>query len=344
MTEQSTPRDEQPRDEPVVRTESWPCDQSAQLELSLDAGRIDVSLDRESTTVEVELRVDAERVGGWTKGLSGLLNWLGESTGPSGSIRIGGREISLGGRDFPFPGPHFDLGELGGLDLAAEAVRAAEMYWTESSRHLVVRSTSGLPMRLVPLAITVRAPEASRLTLHAGPGSITVTGQAGPTEVRAGSGDVELDAVAGELRLSTGSGAATVHAVSGRAKAKTGSGALKLDVLGGSATVSAGSGDVRLGAVQADVRARTGSGDLTIDDAERGQLSLTTGSGDLHVGVHAGVTAELDLASGSGSARSELDVSDIAPADGPTALRIHGRTGSGDVLVTRALSTTGAAG
>jgi hypothetical protein len=60
--------------------------------------------------------------------------------------------------------------------------------------------------------------------------------------------------------------------------------------------------------------------------------------------VHAGVAAELDLQSGSGRARSELDVSDTAPTSGAAVLRIHGRTGNGDVLVTRALSPAGAAG
>jgi hypothetical protein len=51
--------------------------------------------------------------------------------------------------------------------------------------------------------------------------------------------------------------------------------------------------------------------------------------------VHAGVVAELDLSSGSGRARSELDVQRTAPPREP-GLRLRGRTASGDVLVTRA--------
>lgn len=341
MTEETTPHHEPDESSETVRTESWPCDQAGELELSIDVGRIDVGLSDDASTVEVELRADLSRGGNWTKGLSGVLNWLGESTGPSGSIRVGGHDISFGGRDFPFGGPDFDLSDLKGLDLEAEAVRAAEITWSEKSRRLVVHSPTRMPLRIVPLVLTVRAPSRSRILLRTGSGQITVTGQCGQAKVRTSSGDVELDTVSGDLHLSTGSGEATAHAVSGRTKAKTGSGNLTLESLGGAAKVTAGSGDIRLGVVCADVQAYTGSGDLTVDDAERGQLALVTGSGDLRVGVHSGATAELDLQSNSGRARSELDVSDVAPSGGPTALRIHGRAGNGDVLVTRALASTG---
>jgi hypothetical protein len=83
------------------------------------------------------------------------------------------------------------------------------------------------------------------------------------------------------------------------------------------------------------VRLRTGSGDVTVSDARSGDLEITTGSGGVRIGVHPGVGAELDLVSGSGKARSELDVSGEAPQK-PTALQVRGRTGSGDVLVARA--------
>ena len=52
--------------------------------------------------------------------------------------------------------------------------------------------------------------------------------------------------------------------------------------------------------------------------------------------MHPGVRAELDLISGSGRARSELEVRSVAPEQAPP-LHVRGRTGSGDVLVTRAV-------
>lgn len=323
-----------------VRGESWPCPQPAELDLSVDVGRIAVTLADGAGAVEVELRVEQSWGGGWHRGLTSVFNWLNEATGGSSSIRVGGREFSFGG----LGGGHFDLGELAGGDLIDEAVRGAEVTWSASARRLVVRSSRSLPARLVPLAVTVRAPAGSGMVLGSGAGPITVSGRSGTADVHAGTGDVELDTVGGDLRLRTGSGAASVRAVAGRAKAKAGSGDITVDAVNGPAELQTGSGDLRLGGVRADLFARTGSGDLTVADAQAGRLDLTTGSGHLRVGVHPGVAAELDLRSGSGKARSELEVSDTAPATAQAALRIGGRTGSGDVLVTRALSAAGAAG
>jgi hypothetical protein len=297
------------------------------------------------------------------QGVAELLNWLKDASGQSGSNRTTGQDLPFGGKGFPFGGPdspfggrnfsfgnrdaseapggrsEFDLGEL-----AAAAVRATELTWSESGRRLLVRSPSGMPLRMVPLVLTVRAPAGSRVTLHTGSGEITVTGRSGTARADAGSGDITLDRVGGDLNLTTGSGGASVRAVSGRTSAKTGSGTLVLDALDGPAEVQSGSGSVRLGTIRADLSARASSGDVTIDNAEAGRLDLTTGSGDVRIGVHAGAAAELDVRSGSGRARSELTVSDTAPTGAATALHIHGRTGSGNVLVTRALSAAGAAG
>jgi DUF4097 and DUF4098 domain-containing protein YvlB len=101
--------------------------------------------------------------------------------------------------------------------------------------------------------------------------------------------------------------------------------------------VQTGSGDVRLGSVARDLSARTGSGDLTVVDASAGGLELTTGSGQLRVGIHTGVLAELDVSSGSGRAHSDLPVGG-PPSEGGVTLRVRARTGSGDALVTAAPS------
>lgn len=323
-----------------VRTESWPCPGPAELDVSVEVGRIDVALSDTATSVDVELRAEQRWGGGWHKGLSNVFSWLNEATGGSTSIRIGGREISFGG----LGGGHFDLRDLAGRDLVSDAIEDAEVTWSEAGRRLVVHTARTLPARLVPLAVTVRAPTGSRVVLRTASGGITVTGRAGGADVRTGSGDIELDTVTGDLKLRTGSGAATVHTVSGRGKAKTGSGEITVDAVDGPVEVQSGSGDLRLGTVRADVFARTGSGDLSIADAEAGRLDLTAGSGTVRVGVHPGVTAEVDLRAGSGRARSELDVHDTAPVGGRAALRVSARSGNGDIVVTRALSAAGAAG
>jgi hypothetical protein len=305
----------------LVRQQSWPVDGPAELELSLDVGRIRVRLDEQDgdgvdpagreQEVRVEVRHDPAAGGTWSQGISGLLSWLGGS--PDG-----------GG------GPAGELERL-----ADEAVRAAEISWSDESRRLVVRSTSELPLRVVPLAVTVSAPPRSRLAARAGSGDVRVTGTAGWTAVRTGSGEIAVAAVDGEADVTTGSGDIELGPIAGRTRVRTGSGAVALARAGGPTEIRASSGDVTVHEVAADLGVRTGSGEVTVADAHAGQLDLTTGSGGLRIGVHAGVRAELDLSSGSGQARSDLEVHTVAPEQA-APLRVRGRTGSGDVLVTRA--------
>ena len=108
--------------------------------------------------------------------------------------------------------------------------------------------------------------------------------------------------------------------VTGRLKARLGSGELEAATIEGEgATVATGRGDVWLGAVSCDTQVRTGNGRVVVADVAGGTISLASGSGDLRVGVHPGVAAELDVVSGSGEVRTELDVSDTRPAAAPAA-------------------------
>ena len=343
-------------DDTGVRSEDWACEGASELDLSIERGRIELTLVEDATSVELEVRAEPMPEASRNQGLSGLFNWLSDSGGQKSfrfnrsfsfnDMKIGDMKISdlglgdLGFGNFPGTDPDADGDRLDPDELRERAVEATEITWSPGFRRLVLRSPAEAPLRLVPLVVTVRAPAGSRLELRAGSGDITVHGRAGDTSAKTGSGDVRIDTVDGDAHLSTGSGQLDAAEVTGRTRAKTGSGDLSLAVLGGPAEVKAGSGTVRLGGVRGDLRARAGSGDVTIADAESGRLDLTTGSGDLRVGVHAGVTAELDISSGSGRVRSELDVTDRAPQDSAGVV-VRGRTGSGDVLVTRATAAVG---
>jgi hypothetical protein len=334
----------------AVRTHSWSSDGPAELDLDIEVGRLDLRLTEDATAVEVEVRAQPPGPGTWQQGASGLLSWISEVTGQDvtrvtqtittafgGGSATSTRTTTGGGRLADLFGG-WDPARSG-AELAADAVQATEVSWSEDGRRLLVRSPAELPLRLVPLVVTVRAPAGSRLAVRSGSGDITVTGRAGGSSARTGAGDIRLDAVDGDAELNAGSGTVQAGPISGRTRARTGSGDLSLAALNGPGDVKAGSGKIRLGEVRADLLARTGSGSLQISDAESGRLDLTTGSGDLRVGVHAGVIAELDVSSRSGRVRSELDVRDGAPDTLPATgavLVVHGRAGSGDVLVSRA--------
>jgi hypothetical protein len=299
---------------PVVRKVEFECAGPIDASVELDSGRLDIQLeDSASAAVAVQVRADPALQPPWTAGIAGLLSWLGEQAGASP------------------PG-----------ELAAEAVRHTVIDFT--GQRLTVRSPRDFPLRAVPLTIHISAPPGSSITARSGSADITVDGVAdrldastgsgqvraqrctGATDVRTGSGDVRLGSVLGRLQVRTGSGEVEVISIENTAGARS-----------GAATVQTGSGDVRLGAVTHDMSARTGSGDLTVVDASAGGLELTTGSGQLRVGIHPGVRAKLDVSSGSGHARSDLPVGG-PPAEGDVPLRVRARTGSGDALVTAAPS------
>ena len=299
---------------PVVRKVEFECAGPIDASIDLDSGRLDIQLeDSASAVVAVQVRADPALQPPWTAGIAGLLSWLGEQAGGSP------------------PG-----------ELAAEAVRHTVIDFT--GQRLTVRSPRDFPLRAVPLTIHISAPPGSSITARSGSADITVDGVAdrldastgsgqvraqrctGATDVRTGSGDVRLGSVLGRLRVRTGSGEVEVISIENTAGAGS-----------GAATVQTGSGDVRVGAVTHDMSARTGSGDLTVVDASAGGLELTTGSGQLRVGIHPGVRAKLDVSSGSGHARSDLPVGG-PPAEGDVPLRVRARTGSGDALVTAAPS------
>lgn len=301
--------------EDLVRQESRTVAGPADLDVAVDVGRVEVHLEDAGTSaadedatganapgeleIRVEVRHDPAAAGGWAQRLGEVASWLG----------------SVGAA------PDTDAGD-GPVSAGADAVRATDITWSAPGASgeaptLTVRSTTELPLRMVPLVVTVWAPAGSRVTARTGAGDVAVTGRAGRATVR------------------TGAGTATTADVDGDAEVTTGSGDVRVGAVAGSTDIKAGNGDVAIGEVRADVGVRTGTGAVSVADALAGRMDLTTGSGGLTIGVHAGVLAELDLSSGSGRARSELDVRQTAPAGEPV-LWLRGRTASGDVLVTRA--------
>jgi hypothetical protein len=285
----------------VVRTQNFDAAGPLDIDVAIGAGRVVIVLG-EQPGATVEVRYDANATNPWMQGLSSVLNWFGGQFGD-------------------------------GLDEAREAV-VSEARIELVDRRLIVHGPKR--HRMVPLVVTVRAPAGSNLEIAAGSADMTVTGPAGKVKLHTGTGSVTMDRADGNAEINSGSGTLRLGPMLGGLRARSGSGEIEVSSVGGSSTLITGSGDVWLGAVQSDVRVRTGSGDLTVADAAVGSVELITGSGDIRVGVRGGTAAMVDLKSGSGQARSELDVSDTPPAQAPL-LQLRGRTGSGNAVVTSAI-------
>ncbi|HWM03433.1 MAG TPA: DUF4097 family beta strand repeat-containing protein [Actinophytocola sp.] len=293
--------------EELVRRQSFEAEGPIEVDIATGPGRLDVRLVDEPG-VHVEVRLDEGGSSPLAQGVQNLMSWIG--------YQFGDREAT---EEQVSP--------------AAEAVRQTRVDFT--SGRLVVRTPKEMQLRNVAIAVSVQAPLGSHVMAKSGSGEVTVSGAAGRLELHSGSGRISADQAAGSAKVDTGSGVVRLGPMAAGVRAKTGSGDVEITAVGGVSTVVTGSGDVWLGAVTNDVLARTGSGNVTIANATSGQLELHTGSGAIRVGVRAGNPAEIDLSSGSGEARSDLDLSNTPPQSSP-GLRIRGRTGSGSALVTTA--------
>ena len=298
--------------EDVVRRQSFETDGPVELDLGTGSGAVTVRLVDEPG-VHVEVRHDTGSGTPWAQSISSIMSWVNTQ--------------------FPQFSGQFGEGVPTGSTAEAEAVRQTRVDYTAG--RLLVRTPRELQLRNVPIAVAVQAPAGSHVTASSGSGHVNVSGRAGRLELHTGSGRITTDQAEGSAKIETGSGTVRLGPMTEGLRAKTGTGDIEVASIGGASTVVTGSGDVWFGAVTGDVLARTGSGRVTIANAASGELELHSGSGAIHVGIRKGSPAEVDLSSGSGEARTELDLTTTPPENKPP-LRIRGRTGSGSALVTAA--------
>lgn len=311
----------------LVRTQEFDVPGPVELDLSNSIGPVRIELD-DTDTALVEIRHEPSAgPPDWRSGLSGLLTWVGEQIAESG-IRTGnGRESREAGRESREATART-------TEAHAEAVRQTRVDMTGT--RLAIHPPKTVPLRTVPLSITVRLPRHSQLGVRTGSGAVTVTGSAGRTDIQTGSGAVTAEAATGNVSVRTGSGQLRLGEMHAVVQARSGSGGVEIASVHEPSSVITGSGNVWLGAVESDLLVRSGSGDVSISEAASGRSELITGSGEIRIAIRKGATAEVDLTSSTGTASSDLTVSEQAPESEPE-LRIFGRTGSGQALVTSAV-------
>jgi hypothetical protein len=184
------------------------------------------------------------------------------------------------------------------------------------------------------VAVAVTVPSGTALRIVTFTANITVHGRCGGADVATGTARIELDEVDGDLRLRYGSASASVHRVTGSTVVQSGSGSAQFGELVGGLQSGFGAGRLQVGVVRGAVRARAGSGDAQLG-AVYGDVDLASGSGGVSIGLPDGVTARLDLKTGSGKVRSDLPIAD-QPKTSHGAITVRARTGSGNVRLFRA--------
>lgn len=177
--------------------------------------------------------------------------------------------------------------------------------------------------------VEVTVPEHSRVRSRSGSAGTDIAGPLESLDVQTGSGDVTLEQADAAARLASGSGDIRAVRASGELTVRAGSGDVVLGELGGPARVKAGSGHVVVRVAHRDVEVTTGSGDVRVDAAREGELRLRTGSGDVVVGVPAGIPVWADVRTMGGV--SNRLTSRGAPVDGQSHVRLTVVTASGSV-------------
>ena len=201
------------------------------------------------------------------------------------------------------------------------------------------------------LDVSVTVPTDSDLAARTGSADISVDGTLGSGKIKSGSGDVRLDTFGGpalvdtgsgdirldearaELRIKSGSGSVDIGRVESAVSVSTGSGDVEIGSASGPTVVKTGSGDLTVADARNDVSMSTGSGDLVIGAAQRGRLTAKGASGDVRVGIPAGVPVWTDLSTLSGEIRSSLRGAG-EPQEGADHVELRAKTVSGDILLT----------
>ncbi|MDO9454680.1 DUF4097 family beta strand repeat-containing protein [Nocardioides sp.] len=202
------------------------------------------------------------------------------------------------------------------------------------------------------LDIVVTLPTLSDVVTKLGSADLRATGTVGGTQVRSGSGDVSLETLGGAclietgsgdvrveraeqaLRIKSGSGDVGIGTAAAEVSVSTGSGDVQITDAAGPTAVKTGSGDLLIGRAHTDVGLTTGSGDLEIQSVSSGRVQVKGASGDVRVGVPAGVPVWTDVSTVSGRIHSTLEGAG-QPEPGADHVELRAKTVSGDIVLTQ---------
>jgi DUF4097 and DUF4098 domain-containing protein YvlB len=166
--------------------------------------------------------------------------------------------------------------------------------------------------------------------VQSGSGDVCLPELTEEADIQTGSGDVRVDSVGGSLRVKAGSGDVELGQVHGDASVSTGSGDVEIAYTAGTLEVKSGSGDVTLRDGHEDVSLTTASGDLSVRTLHRGRLRANNVSGDIEIGIPAGVPVWTDVTTLTGDISSTLDGAG-EPQEGQDYIELRARTVSGDI-------------
>ena len=170
--------------------------------------------------------------------------------------------------------------------------------------------------------------------IKSGSGDVGIEILDGPALIETGSGDIRVDTADQELRVKSGSGDVRVKYAGAAVSVSTGSGDVEIGTSNGPTVVKTGSGDLRVVDSHDDVALTTGSGDFVVRSATSGRLTAKGASGDVHIGIPAGVAVWTDVSTVTGAIRSSLEGAG-EPEPGADHVEVRAKVVTGDIVLTQ---------
>jgi hypothetical protein len=204
------------------------------------------------------------------------------------------------------------------------------------------------------VAITIDLPAGSSLAAYLAHSAIHADGSYGECELHLASGQVQLNRI-DALRANVSAGEVAVGHIAGTATIDGGAFALRIGAVegtvglsnsGGQAWIGHASADLDLGSASCDfdidradahVTASTASGAIRIGRMTNGQAKLTNGSGNIEVGIGAGIPASIDVDSERGAVHNFVS-SQGEPGPSDAKVSVYARTRHGDITLHRVAS------
>jgi len=132
----------------------------------------------------------------------------------------------------------------------------------------------------------------------------------------------------------SGAGKIQLGDVEGAAVVKNSNGDTAIDSVTGDVRVRAANGQILLVRAGAGVDAKTSNGSIRLGEVVRGSVVLGTAAGNLDIGIAEGTAAWLEVNTGFGHVRNQLQNA-TRPDEADETVEVRGRTSYGDITIHR---------
>lgn len=225
-------------------------------------------------------------------------------------------------------------GTAGQVVVTIDGSDAADWTVTQVGEVVTVEAPAKRMWGSRPARVFAEVPDDTDVDVKSASADVALAGRLGAIRVRTASGDVRAGDAA-RFDANSASGVVSVGSVASVASCTTASGDVDIRSVSGRLTVSTASGDVRVASATDDVQIGTASGDVRVDRYDGSSLAVKAISGDVTIGLPAGIRVEPDFATLSGRTTLPTPVASPTLVGDRRVVHVRLKTISGNITVVR---------